>query len=39
MSYAKTTMIYPGEYYLVSQEESAPDRDPGCVGNMEWKKT
>jgi len=22
----------------VSQEESAPERDPGCVGKMEWRK-
>jgi hypothetical protein len=26
------TMIYPRESSLASQEESAPEGDPGCVG-------
>jgi hypothetical protein len=30
MSYAM--MIYPRESSLASQEESAPEGDPGCVG-------
>ena len=34
MSYARVTMIYPGESSSVSQEESAPEGDPGCVGKM-----
>jgi len=34
MSYAKMT-IYPGESSSVSQEESAPEGDTGCVGKME----
>jgi hypothetical protein len=38
MSYARMTMIYPGESSSVSQEESAPEEDPGCIGNIEWKK-
>ena len=28
-------MIYPGEFISVSQEESAPERKPHCVGKME----
>jgi hypothetical protein len=31
-------MIYPGEFFSVSQEESAPEEDPDCVGKMEWRK-
>jgi len=38
MSYARTTMISPEESFSVSQEESAPEGDPGCVGKMEWRK-
>jgi len=38
-SYARTTMIYPGESSSVSLEESAPEGDPGCVRKMEWRKT
>ena len=38
MSYARVTMIYPGESSSVSQEESAPEGDPGCAGKMEWRK-
>jgi hypothetical protein len=30
MSYARKTMIYLGESSSVSQEESAPEGDPGC---------
>jgi len=33
-----STMIYPGESSSVSQEESAPEGEPGCVGKMEWRK-
>ena len=36
MSYART-MIYPVES-SVSQEESAPEGDPGCVGKKEWRR-
>jgi hypothetical protein len=39
MSYARKTMIYPEESSSVSQEESAPEGDPGCFGKMEWKNT
>jgi hypothetical protein len=39
MSYARKTMIFLGESSSVSQEESAPEEDPGCFGKMEWKKT
>jgi hypothetical protein len=39
MSYARMTMIYPGESSSVSQEESAPEGDVGCFEKMEWKKT
>jgi hypothetical protein len=28
----------PGEFFSVSQEESAPLGDPDCVGKMEWRK-
>ena len=38
MWYARMTMIYPGESSSVSQEESAPEGDPGCAGKMEWRK-
>jgi len=38
MSYGRMTMIYPGESSSVSQEESAPEGDPGRVGKMEWRK-
>jgi len=37
-SYGRMTMIYPGESSSVSQEESAPEGDPDCVGKMEWRK-
>jgi hypothetical protein len=36
MSYARMTMIYPGEPSSESQEEGAPEGDPSCVGKMEW---
>jgi hypothetical protein len=36
MSYARMTMIYPGESSSVSQEKGAPEGDPSCVGKMEW---
>jgi len=39
MSYARTTMIYPGESSSVNQEESAPEGDPGCAEKMKWRKT
>jgi hypothetical protein len=32
MSYARTTMIYPGESSLVSQEESAPEETQVALG-------
>jgi hypothetical protein len=35
MSYARMTMIYPEESSSVSQEESAPEGDPGCTGKMQ----
>jgi len=38
MSYARMMMIYPGEFFSVSQEENAPEGDPDCVGKMEWRK-
>jgi hypothetical protein len=38
MSYARMMMIYPGEFFSVSQEESAPEGDPDCVGKMRWRK-
>ena len=31
-------MIYAGESSSVSQEESAPEGDPGCVGKMGVKE-
>jgi hypothetical protein len=34
MSYARMKMIYPGESFSVSQEESLPEGDPDCVGKM-----
>jgi hypothetical protein len=39
MSYARMMMIYPGESFSASLEESAPQGDPDCVGKMEWRKT
>jgi len=38
MSYARMMMIYPGEFFSVSQKESAPEGDPDCVEKMEWRK-
>jgi hypothetical protein len=38
MSYARMMMIYPREPFSVSQEESAPQEDPDCVGKMECRK-
>ena len=38
MSYARMMMIYPGQSCSVSQEESAPEGDPGCAGKVEWRK-
>jgi hypothetical protein len=38
MSYARTMMIHPEEFFSVSQEESAPEGDLDCVGKMEWRK-
>ena len=38
MSYARMMMIYPGEFFSVSQEESTPEGDPDCVGKMEWRE-
>jgi len=38
MSYARMMMIYPGEFFSVSQEESAPGGDLDCVRKMEWRK-
>jgi hypothetical protein len=35
MSYARMTMIYPGESSSVSQEESDPEGDIGYAGKME----
>jgi hypothetical protein len=35
MSYARMIMIYPEEFFSVSQEENAPKGDPDCVGKME----
>jgi len=31
----RITMIYKGEPSSVSQEESAPEGEPGCAGKME----
>jgi len=30
-------IIYPGEFFSVSQEENAPEGDLDCVGK-EWRK-
>jgi hypothetical protein len=38
MSYARMMMVNPGEFFSVSQEESAPEGDPDCFGKMEWRK-
>jgi hypothetical protein len=38
MSYARIMTIYLGEFFSVSQEESAPEGDPDCDGKMEWRK-
>jgi hypothetical protein len=38
MSYTRMRMIYPGEFFSVSEEESAPEGDPDCAGKMEWRK-
>ena len=38
MAYARSTMIYPGKSSSMSQEEIAPEGDPGCAGKMEWRK-
>jgi hypothetical protein len=38
MSYARMMMIYPEEFFSVSQEENAPEGDPDCVGKMECRK-
>jgi hypothetical protein len=38
MSYAGKRIIYPGEFFSVSQEESAPEGDPDCAGKLEWRK-
>jgi hypothetical protein len=38
MSYARMMMIYPGESFSASQEESAAEGDPDCVGKMELRK-
>jgi hypothetical protein len=35
MSEARMMMVYPGES-SASQEENAPEGDPGCIGKMEW---
>jgi len=32
MSYVRMIMIYPGEFFSVSQEESAPEGDIDCLG-------
>jgi len=37
MSYARM-MICPGEFFSVSQEESAPEGDPDCFEKIEWRK-
>jgi hypothetical protein len=31
-------VIYPGEFFSVSQEKNAPEGDPHFVGEMEWRK-
>jgi hypothetical protein len=38
MSYARMMMIYPGEFFSVSQEENVLEGDPDYVGKMEWWK-
>jgi len=38
MSYARMMMIYPGEFFSVSQDESAPEGDLDCVGKTECRK-
>jgi hypothetical protein len=38
MSHARIMMIYPGEFLSVSQEESAPEGGPDCVGKIDWRK-
>jgi len=38
MSYARMTTICPGMSFSVSQEESAPEGDPSCIGKMVWRK-
>jgi hypothetical protein len=38
MSCARMMMFHSGEFFSVSQEESAPQGDPECVGKMEWRK-
>jgi hypothetical protein len=38
MSYARMRMIYPGEFFSVSQEESTLEGDPDCAGKMKWRK-
>jgi hypothetical protein len=38
MSNVRMMMIYPGEFFSESQEESTPEGDPDCVGKMEWGK-
>ena len=35
MSYARMTTIYPGESSSLSQEESAPEGDPGFAVKMQ----
>jgi hypothetical protein len=41
MSYGRMMMmmmICPGEFFSVSQEESAPQGDPDCGVKTEWRK-
>jgi hypothetical protein len=38
MSYARMMVIYPGEFFSMSQEESKPEVDPDCIVKMEWRK-
>jgi hypothetical protein len=38
MSYARMMMIYPEEFFSVSQEENVPEGDPDCIRKMEWLK-
>jgi hypothetical protein len=35
MSYGRMMIIHPGEFFTVSEEESAPEGDPDCIGKME----